>query len=188
VPDPGHPIPRLVPEEPFPAYAYVPGKSPHPTRNAAHRGSDKPHASPAPLDPDHWRECRPYVRGIDLFNHGYYWEAHEAWESLWHASGRRGPVAEFLKGLIALAAAGVKAREGRAGGVKQHAQRARSIFEPMKVQPASGPTPRFLGLELRTLIDNSTRIAEMPEKVLNTADCSVAIVFEFQLRLEPSAS
>ncbi|TGQ49534.1 DUF309 domain-containing protein, partial [Mesorhizobium sp. M1C.F.Ca.ET.210.01.1.1] len=24
--------------------------------------------------------------GIDLFNHGYYWEAHEAWEPLWHAA------------------------------------------------------------------------------------------------------
>ncbi|MET2831203.1 DUF309 domain-containing protein [Mesorhizobium shangrilense] len=24
--------------------------------------------------------------GSDLFNHGYYWEAHEAWEPLWHAA------------------------------------------------------------------------------------------------------
>ncbi|MER9222262.1 DUF309 domain-containing protein [Mesorhizobium sp. M0644] len=23
---------------------------------------------------------------IDLINHGYYWEAHEAWEPLWHAA------------------------------------------------------------------------------------------------------
>ncbi len=32
--------------------------------------------------------------GVDLFNHGYYWESHEEWESLWHAAGRRGVVAD----------------------------------------------------------------------------------------------
>ena len=48
----------------------------------------------------------------DLLNHGFYWEAHEAWETLWHAAGRKGEIADFLKGLIKLAAAAVKAREG----------------------------------------------------------------------------
>jgi Domain of unknown function (DUF309) len=28
----------------------------------------------------HLSKFRPH--GLDLFNHGYYWEAHEAWESL----------------------------------------------------------------------------------------------------------
>ncbi|MBI1348759.1 DUF309 domain-containing protein [bacterium] len=65
---------------------------------------------------------------IDLFNHGYYWEAHEAWEALWVAVGRSGPVADLLKGLIKLAAAGVKLRAGNAAGVQRHAQRARQLF------------------------------------------------------------
>ncbi|MER9007639.1 DUF309 domain-containing protein [Mesorhizobium sp. M0862] len=26
--------------------------------------------------------------GIDLFNHGYYWEAHEAWEPLWQTANQ----------------------------------------------------------------------------------------------------
>ena len=34
-------------------------------------------------------------------------KSHVAWESLWMACGRKGAVADFLKGLIKLAAAGV---------------------------------------------------------------------------------
>jgi uncharacterized protein len=42
-------------------------------------------------------------RGIDLFNEGQYWEAHEAWEEAW-TPDRRGPDSGFYKGLIQVAA------------------------------------------------------------------------------------
>ena len=42
-------------------------------------------------------------RGIDLFNHGLYWEAHEAWEEAW-TPDRHGPDRGFYKGLIQVAA------------------------------------------------------------------------------------
>ncbi|MDQ2943268.1 MAG: DUF309 domain-containing protein [Candidatus Dormibacteraeota bacterium] len=42
-------------------------------------------------------------RGIDLFNSGRYWDAHEAWEQEWMPD-RRGPDAGFYKGLIQVAA------------------------------------------------------------------------------------
>jgi uncharacterized protein len=42
-------------------------------------------------------------RGIDLFNRGLYWEAHEAWEEAW-TPDRRGPDRGFYKGLIQVAA------------------------------------------------------------------------------------
>ena len=42
-------------------------------------------------------------RGIDLFNSGRYWDAHEAWEHVW-MSDRKGPDAGFYKGLIQVAA------------------------------------------------------------------------------------
>ena len=51
---------------------------------------------------EEWRACRDYLYGIDLFNHGYYWEAHEVWEGLWVACGRRGPTAIYLQALISL--------------------------------------------------------------------------------------
>jgi predicted metal-dependent hydrolase len=42
-------------------------------------------------------------RGIDLFNSGRYWDAHEAWEHAWMPD-RKGPDAGFYKGLIQVAA------------------------------------------------------------------------------------
>jgi uncharacterized protein len=42
-------------------------------------------------------------QGIDLFNSGRYWDAHEAWEHVWMPD-RRGPDAGFYKGLIQVAA------------------------------------------------------------------------------------
>ncbi len=42
-------------------------------------------------------------RGIELFNRGLYWEAHEAWEEAW-TPARRGPDRGFYKGLIQVAA------------------------------------------------------------------------------------
>ena len=79
---------------------------------------------------------------IELFNAGYYWEAHEAWEGLWHAHGRRGATADLIKGLIKLAAAGVKVRERRPRGVITHSRRAASVPVARKrIRPAHSPTP-----------------------------------------------
>ena len=75
-------IPVLLPGEPLPPYSYVPGKFPHPIRDPqGHSFGEVPDAV-VNLDPQQWRECRPYLRGIDLFNHGFYWEAHESWEAV----------------------------------------------------------------------------------------------------------
>ncbi|MCA8997366.1 MAG: DUF309 domain-containing protein, partial [Planctomycetaceae bacterium] len=66
------------------------------------------------------------------------WEAHEAWEHVWIALGRFGDAADHIKGLIKLAAAGVKCLEGNTRGATRHANRAlellsgplRLTFEP----------------------------------------------------------
>jgi predicted metal-dependent hydrolase len=42
-------------------------------------------------------------RGIELFNAGRYWDAHEVWEHEWMPD-RKGPDAAFFKGLIQVAA------------------------------------------------------------------------------------
>ena len=42
-------------------------------------------------------------RGVDLFNSGRYWDAHEAWEDEW-MTDRKGLDAGFYKGLIQVAA------------------------------------------------------------------------------------
>lgn len=82
-----------------------------------------------PLDPLDWSKNSAYLHGIELFNDGSYWEAHEVWEGLWKLAGRHGPLADFLKGLIKLAAAGVKLQKNVPAGVVSHASRATQLFE-----------------------------------------------------------
>ena len=40
--------------------------------------------------------------GVDLFNFGYYWEAHEAWEALWQTTREAPEQRAFLHALILL--------------------------------------------------------------------------------------
>lgn len=114
---------------PLPPYAYVPGHRPHPTRHPAGHSYGRAEAEPIALDPAQWWACTPYVEGLALFDRGYYWEAHEAWEGPWIAAGRRGAVAELLAGLIALAAAGVKIRQGRGQAAARLGERAQQRFD-----------------------------------------------------------
>src|SRR5207245_4482297 len=120
------------------------GPWPHPTGSPQGHSAGKPHEVVPPIGRDDWRDSSAYLRGIQLFNAGYYWEAHEAWEGLWHAHGRKGPTADVLKGLIKLAAAGVKVRERQPGGVSTHANRAAALFEAVREKEG----PRVLGLDL----------------------------------------
>jgi uncharacterized protein len=139
--------PRLLPDEPLPPYTFIPGQSPHPISDpAGHSYGYRPEV-PEPPDPQRWRESLTYLRGLDLFNHGYYWEAHEAWESLWMACGRTGETADFLKALIKLAAAGVKHLEEKPQGTRSHAERAAKLLRQL-----AASHPRFLGLDLGDLL------------------------------------
>jgi predicted metal-dependent hydrolase len=58
-------------------------------------------------------------RGIELFNAGEYWEAHEAWEGDWMPD-RKGPDSGFYKGLIQIAAGCLHySRRNRRGAVNK---------------------------------------------------------------------
>jgi hypothetical protein len=140
-----------VPGRPFPPYAFVPGRSPHPTSDPAGHSFGARPAPPARLEPGTWTASEPYLYGLDLFNAGYYWEAHEAWEGLWHACGRKGTTADFLKGLIRLAAAGVKHLAGKPQGVRSHALRAAEVWRQV-VRAAAAEEKPFLGFKLPALI------------------------------------
>jgi predicted metal-dependent hydrolase len=59
-------------------------------------------------------------RGVDLFNHGYFWEAHEAWEDPWRSEPRESPRKIYFQSLIRLAAAALKLRIGELRGAALH--------------------------------------------------------------------
>jgi len=165
---PRHDIPpRLLPGRALPAYAYTPGETPHPTRDPdghSHAPGDAPghlgapETPPAP-DPADWRGSADYCYGIDLFNHGYFWEAHEAWEGLWVACGREGPRAAFFQGLVNLAAAGLKARLGNARGIQANAGTAHRLFR-VALSGTDMTDGRFMGLAVRRLAGPAQALAE----------------------------
>jgi uncharacterized protein len=166
--------PRFVPDILLPPYSYVPGCFPHPISDpAGHMFGKSPEHPPAP-DPDCWRESRAYLYGVDLFNFGYYWEAHEVWEGLWRACGRTGPAADFFRGLIKLAAAGVKVRQGVSAGVASHAARAAAAFRRVG-------RDRYFGLRLSDLLAYSLAVEAMAPAVVGDRDEGVRIVFPFVL-------
>lgn len=155
---------RLLPGRPLPPYAYRPGHNPHPTRDPgghSHQALAEAPALPAPPDPADWRGSPDYLYGIDLFNQGYYWEAHEAWEGLWVACGRQGPTATYLQALINLAAAGFKARWGSARGLRANAGTAARLFKAFAAQRGAGG-PHFMGLEVAALAAFAERMAKTP--------------------------
>jgi hypothetical protein len=160
-------------DRPFPPYAFVPGRSPHPHADAAghHFGAN---LAPATLpDPVRPLDSLHYLLGIDLFNHGYYWEAHEMWESLWHICGRRGALATFFKGLIQLAVVGVKVREGKLEGVLSHARRARELFAELGEEYC-------MGMRLSELIRRADELVAAPPTMRDPA-AAVEVVFGFKL-------
>lgn len=95
---------RLAPQVPLPPYAYRPGLHPHPKRHSdGHMHGEVELRPQLPL-PSAWPHELGHLHAVDLFNHGYWWEAHEAWESYWHAAAVGTPEHHTLQALIQFAA------------------------------------------------------------------------------------
>lgn len=178
--------PRLLPGSSLPPYTYVPGRAPHPVNDPAGHLHGAPAAPATPLDPGRPRACPAYLRGIDLFNVGFYWEAHEEWERVWHAAGRAGPVADFLKGLIKLAAAGVKVYEGRREGVRRHAQRAAELLGDLSGDDHDHAR-QFAGASLAMLVATAEAAAADPELLMQRGQTPPCTGLLGEIILEPPA-
>lgn len=148
MPPPGPPD-RLS-RRPFPPYRYVPGLHPHPVAHpdghSFNPAGEHPAAGPL-LPPEEWRESEDYLYGIDLYNHGYWWEAHEAWEGLWQQTDKRGTQGHFLQGLIQLSAAHLKRHMGQDEGMRRLLERACEHLQA--AQAALPPAPPFMGVDIR---------------------------------------
>lgn len=162
----------------LPPYSYVPGGPwPHPVsgEDGHMRGNAKELA--VDICTDDVAKIERFRYACRLFHQGYYWEAHEAWEGLWMAEGRRGPVADTLRGLIKLAAAGVKVRQGQRHGVVTHARRASEVLS--LVRALHGRWMR--GLDLDGLIHCANQLAENPPDDRGPVDAPVVVVLSFRL-------
>ncbi len=81
----------------------------------------RPAEHPGPADPleglpaERAHETDLFRFGVDLYNRSFFWEAHEAWETVWQRCPE-GPVRQALQGLIQLAAANLKEHLGVPSG------------------------------------------------------------------------
>ncbi|MBX3443770.1 MAG: DUF309 domain-containing protein [Planctomyces sp.] len=153
---------RLLPAADLPRYTHVPGTgTPHPYRDPRGHCFGRKPVNPKPLNEHRWAECRSYLLGLDLFNLGFYWESHDEWERLWRASGPDTMVGKFLKGLVKLAAAGIKVREESIHGVRRHAASAGEVFADVA---AETDLERYCGLRFEDLQFAADRAAQLVYK------------------------
>ncbi len=139
---------RYAPGRNFPPYAYLPGRDPHPTRDSdghsfARGGGDHGESPPPYMPPELWADSEDYLYGVDLYNAGYLWEAHEAWEGLWHVSKPYPEQAAHLQGLIQCAAACLKLSMGQPRGMERLSELGTEKIE--RTALARGPI--YMGLD-----------------------------------------
>lgn len=84
-----------------------------------------------------------YLEGVELFNAGKFWHAHEAWEEAWLATEDE-QLKLFYKGIIQTAAALVHWQKGNPKGLHLNWAKARAKLEQLP--------PEVMGLGIRKLI------------------------------------
>ena len=71
-------------------------------------------------------ERRAFVKGVDEFNRGYFFECHDTLEEMW--TGVRGPSRDFFQGLIQVSVAFYHLGNGNAAGAPSMLERALKRF------------------------------------------------------------
>jgi Domain of unknown function (DUF309) len=179
---------RCLPQKSLPPYAYLPGKKPHPVRDPAGHSY---HVEPIRVAAELSLSSDAFLWGLDLFNHGYYWEAHEAWEGLWQVADRGGTLRTLFKGLILLSAAGVKTREHKNAAAARHATRAAALLRQLMKVPDRA-FERALGMSPAALAECAEAATRIPADLQVTAPGQPQPVFNFVLgpnsRGRPSGS
>ena len=101
----------------------MPGKTPRPDETwLAERLPD-----PVPEDLDRLLGCEAFRYGVDLFHAGFFWEAHEVWETLWQVARRqpnRAVTARALQVLIQIAGSELQLLMGSESGAESLARKA----------------------------------------------------------------
>lgn len=158
--EPVPPIPGLhrYSSRPFPPYRFVPGLNPHPVadpKGHSYRGGA--HEPPPPrVAPEQFAGDGEYLYGCDLYNFAYWWEAHEAWEGIWHLTNKQGPHGLFLQGLIQISASNLKRHMGEPEGSIKLATLGLEKLKTVRIATAAGG-PMYMGIDVATFSDAARR-------------------------------
>lgn len=145
-PDPNH---LRYTDFEFPPYRFIPGVNAHPQRDPEGHSYNKEHAPVIYSPPEDWQSNANYLFGVDLYNHAYWWEAHEAWEELWHTTKKSAAYGQFLQGLIQVSAAFIKWQSQQQVGMEKLFGIGLSRLEFVLASLPAGQT-QFMGLDLKT--------------------------------------
>lgn len=140
--------PRYAPERGFSPYRFTPGVNPHPRRDPQGHAFGKPDEKPNYIPPERWKENGLYLHGVDLYHQGYLWESHEAWETLWHLTGKEDVEGQFLQGLIQNAAALLKVHQAQWDGARHLSGEAHRRLQFVVLSGASS----FMGLNVKRFL------------------------------------
>jgi predicted metal-dependent hydrolase len=111
-----------------------------------------------------------FERGVDLFNEGKFWKAHEEWELVWQR--QEADERLFLQGLIQLAAAYHQLTQKlNPEGLKRNMEKARAKLEPF--------SPAYLGVNVRPLVVIAEKAIAEAERLAGDQAAS------FDIRLIP---
>ena len=135
---------------PFPPYRHLPGTTPHPERSPQGHMYRVRESAAHPLTREGWAENQDFLFGVDLFNAGYFWEAHTFWERLWALEETSSEIRRFLRALIQAAAACLKVRQGQPAG-------ARKLLDRAGLETLDGSE---FGIDLHALARDTRRFVE----------------------------
>lgn len=128
---------------PLPPYHFIPGLSPHPRRDPDGHSHNQVEEKLSFIDPVQWQQNPEYLDGIDLYNYAYWWESHEAWESVWHTTDKNSIYGQHLQGLIQISAAFIKWYLNQPEGLLKLYNIGMSRLEFVATQ-----SPTFMGLDM----------------------------------------
>lgn len=132
----------------LPTYRFVPDVQPHPAADPrGHSYVRAPRFPATAVDGHRWRDSPSHLYGCDLYNCGFWWEAREAWEMIWHLAARGSPERAALQGLIELANCHLKLYVSRLNAVARLTRSYGGHFD----QAAGLVGAPFLGLDLQAL-------------------------------------
>ena len=152
---------RYCSERTLPARAFLPGFSPAGSRPEESRDDSSWNGQATTLG-----AAAGFRWGLDLFNGGFYWEAHETWEALWMQANADTACRFYLQGLIQFAAAMLKSRRGQWRSFDSLYSRASEKFSGAAVGEGYEEIS-WLVVPSRAVFENYRKCREVPRIVVS---------------------
>lgn len=121
---------------PLPAYRHLPFQNPHPFLDEEGHSFAEELSPVDGFEAANWQKYDEYLYAIDLFNHGFWWEAHERLKQVSLGVGRDTACGLFVQGLIQVAAGLLKhsmQEEGPARALAEMGIKNLRIGEPVEL-------------------------------------------------------